>query len=111
LVGSRGPLFLSSSPWMLSQSPRPFTAAAAASRAKPHRARAVAGGGAQAVADLARWEPKRVYGSEAAGGGGGEKFLNLPNLVSLGRMASGPLIGWSVLTFSYHCAVEAYTLT
>jgi cardiolipin synthase len=99
LVGSRGPLFLSSAPWMLPQSPRPFTAAAAAAfRAKPHGARAVAGGGAQAVADAVRWEPRRAYGSEAAdegaGGGGGEKFLNLPNLVSLGRMASGPLIGW-----------------
>jgi cardiolipin synthase len=80
---------------MPSQSPRPFTAAAACGT-KPHRARAIAGGGAQAVADAVRWEPKRVYGSGAAdeGAGRGERFLNLPNLVSLGRMASGPLIGW-----------------
>ena len=81
---------------MLPQYPRPFAAAAAALRAQLHAARAVAGGGAQAVADAVWWEPKRVYGSEAAdeGAGRGERFLNLPNLVSLGRMASGPLIGW-----------------
>uniref|UniRef100_A0ACD5VUI9 Uncharacterized protein n=1 Tax=Avena sativa TaxID=4498 RepID=A0ACD5VUI9_AVESA len=102
LVGSPVPLFLSSAPWMLSQSPRPFIAAAAF-RAKPHRARAIAGGGAQAVADAVRWEPKRAYGSEAAdkGAAGGEKFLNLPNLVSLGRMASGPLIGWMIVNGWY----------
>ncbi|CAM0883268.1 unnamed protein product [Alopecurus aequalis] len=102
LFSSREPLFRSSTPWMLSQFPRPFTAAAAF-RANLHRARAVAGGGAQAVADAVRWEPKRVYGSEAAdeGAGGGEKFLNLPNLVSLGRMASGPLIGWMIVNGWY----------
>ncbi|KAK1667859.1 hypothetical protein QYE76_056018 [Lolium multiflorum] len=102
-ASSPGPLFLSPAPWMLPQSPRPFTAAAAF-RAKPHRARAVAGGGgAQAVADAVRWEPKRVYGSGAAdeGAGRGERFLNLPNLVSLGRMASGPLIGWMIVNGWY----------
>ncbi|KAI5022230.1 hypothetical protein ZWY2020_058960 [Hordeum vulgare] len=36
-------------------------------------------------------EPKRF--TEAKACGGGDKFLNLPNLVSIGRMASGPLIG------------------
>ncbi|KAM0901902.1 hypothetical protein ACQ4PT_019653 [Festuca glaucescens] len=102
LASSRGPLFLSPAPWMLSQSPRPFTAAAAFG-AKLHRARAIGGGGAQAVADAVRWEPKRVYGSEAAdeGAGRGERFLNLPNLVSLGRMASGPLIGWMIVNGWY----------
>uniref|UniRef100_A0ACD5W4G4 Uncharacterized protein n=1 Tax=Avena sativa TaxID=4498 RepID=A0ACD5W4G4_AVESA len=103
LVGSPVPLFLSSAPWILSQSPRLFTAAAAFP-AKLHRARAAIGsGGAQAVADAVRWEPKRDYGSEAADkdAGGGEKFLNLPNLVSLGRMASGPLIGWMIVNGWY----------
>uniref|UniRef100_A0ACD5WG74 Uncharacterized protein n=1 Tax=Avena sativa TaxID=4498 RepID=A0ACD5WG74_AVESA len=99
------PHVLLGSSWMLSQSPRPFAAAAAAAfPAKLHRARAaIGGGGAQAVADAVRWEPKRDYGSEAAdkGAGGGEKFLNLPNLVSLGRMASGPLIGWMIVNGWY----------
>ncbi|KAI4972893.1 hypothetical protein ZWY2020_005493 [Hordeum vulgare] len=35
-------------------------------------------------------EPKRSGGGSVVE----EKFLNLPNLVSIGRMASGPLIGW-----------------
>ncbi|KAE8796383.1 UDP-sugar-dependent glycosyltransferase 52 [Hordeum vulgare] len=50
-------------------------------------------GNVQALADAVRWDPKQVYGGEAAGAGGGEKFLNLNNLVSIGRMASRPLIG------------------
>ncbi|KAM3333078.1 hypothetical protein ACQJBY_028284 [Aegilops geniculata] len=95
-----GPLLPSSSPWTLSRSATPFTTAAAF-RSKLHRTRAIAGGGAQALADVVRWEPKRVYGGEAAGPGGGEKFLNLPNLVSIGRMASGPLIGWMIMNEWY----------
>ncbi|KAI4977660.1 hypothetical protein ZWY2020_014214 [Hordeum vulgare] len=86
------PLLPSSSSWTLSRSATPFTTATAF-RSKLHRASAIVGGGAQALADAVRWEPKRVYGGEAAGAGEGEKFLNLPNLVSIGRMASGPLIG------------------
>uniref|UniRef100_A0A453FQ83 Uncharacterized protein n=1 Tax=Aegilops tauschii subsp. strangulata TaxID=200361 RepID=A0A453FQ83_AEGTS len=95
-----GPLLPSSSPWTLPRSATPFTTAAAF-RSKLHRARAIAGGSAQALADAVRWEPKRVYGGEAAGPGGGEKFLNLPNLVSIGRMASGPLIGWMIMNEWY----------
>ncbi|PNT73021.1 hypothetical protein BRADI_2g52187v3 [Brachypodium distachyon] len=70
LVRSGGALFLSSAPWMLSQPASPLTTAAAAFRAKLHRACAIAGGGAQAVVEAVRWEPRRVYSSEAAGAGG-----------------------------------------
>lgn len=97
-IRSGGPLFLSSPPWMLSQSATPLTAAAAALRARLRRARALAGGGAQAVADAVGWEPRRISRDESevaeAVTGGRERFLNLPNLVSIGRMASGPVIGW-----------------
>ena len=100
-VRSGGPLFLSSPPWMLSQSATPLTAAAAALRDKLRRAQALAGGRAQAVADAVRWDRRRISGGEAGAapsagivGGGGERFLNAPNLVSIGRMVSGPVIGW-----------------
>jgi cardiolipin synthase len=100
-VRSGGPLFLSSPPWILSQSATPLTAAAAALRAKLRRAQALAGGRAQAFADAVRWDHRRISGGEAEGaspagivGGGGERFLNAPNLVSIGRMVSGPVIGW-----------------
>ena len=100
-VRSGGPLFLSSPPWMLSQSATPLTAAAAALRDKLRRAQALAGGRVQAVADAVRWDHRRISRGEAeaapaAGvvGGGGERFLNAPNLVSIGRMVSGPVIGW-----------------
>lgn len=86
---------------MLSQPASPLTTAAAAFRAKLHRACAIAGGGAQAVVEAVRWEPRRVYSSEAAGAGGGERFLNLPNLVSIGRMVSGPVIGWMIVNEWY----------
>ncbi|XP_006644830.1 CDP-diacylglycerol--glycerol-3-phosphate 3-phosphatidyltransferase 1, chloroplastic [Oryza brachyantha] len=106
-IRSAGPLFLSSPPWMLSQSATPLTAAAAALRAKLRRARALAGGGAQAVADAVGWEPRRIsrVESEVAGavlsGTGSERFLNLPNLVSIGRMVSGPVIGWMIVNEWY----------
>nr|CAB3474510.1 unnamed protein product [Digitaria exilis] len=104
-VRSGGPLFLSSPPWMLSQSATPLTAAL---RDKLRRAQALDGGRAQAVADAVRWDRKRISGGEAeaaasAGtvGGGGERFLNAPNLVSIGRMVSGPVIGWMIVNEWY----------
>src|SRR6185312_15980984 len=81
----------------------PLTAAAAALRDKLRRAQALAGGRAQAVADAVRWDRRRISGGEAGAapsagivGGGGGRFLNAPNLVSIGRMVSGPVIGWWV---------------
>jgi cardiolipin synthase (CMP-forming) len=100
-IRSGGPLFLSSAPWMLSQSATPLTAAAAALGAKLHRAQALPGGRALAVAAAVGWEHMRISRGEAevatsSGivGYGGERFLNAPNLVSIGRMVSGPVIGW-----------------
>lgn len=93
---------------MLSQSATPLTAAAAALGAKLRRAQVLAGGRAQAVVDAVLWEHRRISGSEAeivvsAGsvGGGGERFLNAPNLVSIGRMVSGPVIGWMIVNGWY----------
>lgn len=34
-------------------------------------------------------------------GGGSERFLNAPNLVSIGRMLSGPVIGWMIVNEWY----------
>ncbi|KAL5226568.1 hypothetical protein ABZP36_014833 [Zizania latifolia] len=111
----QGPLFLSSPPWMLSQSATPLTAAAAALRAKLRRARALAGGGAQAVADAVRWEPRRISRGEdevaEAVPGGSERFLNLPNLVSIGRMVSGPVIGWMIVNEWYLPAFGSLALS
>ncbi|KAI4996688.1 hypothetical protein ZWY2020_052030 [Hordeum vulgare] len=69
----------SSSSWTLSRSATPFTTATAF-RWKLHRARAIAGGGAQSLADAVRWEAKQVYGGKAAGAGGGKDrlWLKLP---------------------------------
>ncbi|TVU34846.1 hypothetical protein EJB05_16700, partial [Eragrostis curvula] len=107
-IRSGGPLFLSSPPWMLSQSATPLTAAAAALGARLRRARALAGGGAQAVADAVRWENRRISRGESEDaaaarikGRGGERFLNAPNLVSIGRMVSGPVIGWMIVNEWY----------
>lgn len=89
---------------MLSQSATPLTAAAAALRARLRRARALAGGGAQAVADAIGWEPRQISRGESEVAEvvtGGERFLNLPNLVSIGRMASGPVIGWMIVNEWY----------
>lgn len=100
-IRSSGPLFLSSAPWMLSQSATPLTAAAAALGVKLRRAQALPGGRALAVAAAVGWEHMRISRGEAevatsSGivGYGGERFLNAPNLVSIGRMVSGPVIGW-----------------
>jgi cardiolipin synthase (CMP-forming) len=100
-IRSGDPLFLSSPPWMLSQSATPLTAAAAALGGRLRMARALAGGGVQAVAGAVRWGNRRISRGQAEDaaaarimGGGGERFLNAPNLVSIGRMLSGPVIGW-----------------
>ncbi|NP_001150447.2 CDP-diacylglycerol--glycerol-3-phosphate 3-phosphatidyltransferase 1, chloroplastic [Zea mays] len=107
-IRSGGPLFLSSAPWMLSQSATPLTAAAAALGAKLHRAQALPGGRALAVAAAVGWEHMRISRGEAevatsSGivGYGGERFLNAPNLVSIGRMVSGPVIGWMIVNEWY----------
>ncbi|KAL6614347.1 hypothetical protein ACP70R_036617 [Stipagrostis hirtigluma subsp. patula] len=115
-IRSGGPLFLSSPPWMLSQSATPLTAAAAALGAKLRRARALAGGGAQAVADAVRWEHSRISGGEAVEAvrfvaGGGERFLNAPNLVSIARMVSGPVIGWMIVNEWYLPAFATLALS
>ncbi|KAK3165675.1 hypothetical protein QOZ80_1AG0036300 [Eleusine coracana subsp. coracana] len=107
-IRSGGPLFLSSPPWMLSQSATPLTAAAAAHGSRLRMARVLAGGGAQAVAGAVRWENRRISRGEAEdaaaariSGGGGERFLNAPNLVSIARMVSGPVIGWMIMNEWY----------
>lgn len=33
------------------------------------------------------------------GGGGVDGFVNLPNLISMSRLISGPVIGWYALNF------------
>jgi cardiolipin synthase (CMP-forming) len=64
----------------------------------------------QAVTGAVRWENRRISQSQAEDaaaarivGGGGERFLNAPNLVSIGRMVSGPVIGWSVFSLTVIC--------
>jgi hypothetical protein len=95
-IRSGGPLFLSSPPWMLSQSATPLTAAASALGARLRMARVLAGSGVQAVTGAVRWENRRISQSQAEDaaaarivGGGGERFLNAPIWSQLGAWCQG----------------------
>ncbi|XP_072951530.1 CDP-diacylglycerol--glycerol-3-phosphate 3-phosphatidyltransferase 1, chloroplastic [Typha angustifolia] len=104
-----GPLFLSSTPWKLSQSATPLY---------------LRGRGAVFPTDLlkARTFPiglpfgsvkevrrrKRSVDGEI---GVDEKFLNLPNLVSISRMMSGPVIGWMIINEWYLPAFGALAIS
>lgn len=46
--------------------------------------------------DVIGWRQAPNVDGEIGRVGISESFLNLPNLISLSRMASGPLIGWYV---------------
>ncbi|CAL9107161.1 unnamed protein product, partial [Musa textilis] len=103
-VPSSGPLFLCSNLWRLSQSVTPLCL-----RGKDAifprdlfqvqsfpvglRLRTLAKVG-KGLEDVVGWREKGKVCAERGAVGVDEKFLNLPNLVSISRMVSGPPIGW-----------------
>lgn len=48
------------------------------------------------VGGVIGWRKERSVGGEVGEIRVDEKFLNLPNLVSISRLVSGPVIGWYV---------------
>ncbi|KAJ3698924.1 hypothetical protein LUZ61_002629 [Rhynchospora tenuis] len=104
-----GPLFLSSPPWMLSQRTNPLFFGGKMVKFPTNllkvRCLPVALDFATVANDrrntqklsVEREKPKLDVGSV----GPNEKVLNLPNLVSISRMVSGPVIGWMIMNEWY----------
>ncbi|KAJ1698462.1 hypothetical protein LUZ63_006974 [Rhynchospora breviuscula] len=103
------PLFLSSPPWMLSQRTNPLFFGGKVAKFPTNLLNVRCLPAALDFASVAndrrnaqrliveREKPKLGVGSV----GTNEKFLNLPNLVSISRMVSGPVIGWMIMNEWY----------
>ncbi|XP_056159879.1 cardiolipin synthase (CMP-forming), mitochondrial [Syzygium oleosum] len=115
----QGPLFLSLPPWKLSQSATPLHLRSGGggggvvlrkvealnlkldSLRRGRRVEAAAGIGAVAL------EPKLVdrgASEERSSEGFVDGFVNLPNLISISRLVSGPLLGWMIVNEWYAAA-------
>ncbi|XP_065033228.1 CDP-diacylglycerol--glycerol-3-phosphate 3-phosphatidyltransferase 1, chloroplastic-like [Musa acuminata AAA Group] len=116
-----GPLFLSSPPWMLSQSATPlylrgkdaiFPKDLLQVRSFPIplglRSLGEVGRG---FGDVINWREKGSVGGEVSEVVIHDKLLNLPNLISISRMVSGPLIGWMILHDMYLPAFGALVVS
>ncbi|WOL04898.1 CDP-diacylglycerol--glycerol-3-phosphate 3-phosphatidyltransferase 1 [Canna indica] len=116
-----GPLFLSSPPWKLLQSATPFHL-----RGKDAifprdllRVRTFpAGLGLRSLEDAEKsfrdvfvLREKATIGKEVSTVRVDDRFLNLPNLVSISRMVSGPLIGWMIINEWYLPAFGALVVS
>ncbi|KAK9268107.1 hypothetical protein L1049_010547 [Liquidambar formosana] len=110
IIPFTGPLFLSSPPWKLSQSATPLYLQGEVvllrkveafhllrSRTFPIRL------GFGAASPGAGLLPNRVDSKELSDGSGNfaESFVNLPNLVSMSRLVSGPVLGWMIINEWY----------
>lgn len=96
-----GPLFLSSPPWKLSQSATPLylrgrEAIFPKDLLNGRRFPIIGEVGRGVVGGVIGWRKERSVGGEVGEIRVDEKFLNLPNLVSISRLVSGPVIGWYV---------------
>ncbi|XP_030533425.1 cardiolipin synthase (CMP-forming), mitochondrial [Rhodamnia argentea] len=111
----QGPLFLSLPPWKLSQSATPLHLRSGAVVLRKvealnltldllrrrRRLEAMAGVGSVAL------EPKLVdrgASEERSNEGLVDGFVNLPNLISMSRLISGPLLGWMIVNEWYTTA-------
>ncbi|CAL9763976.1 unnamed protein product [Musa acuminata subsp. burmannicoides] len=116
-----GPLFLSSPPWMLSQSATPlylrgkdaiFPKDLLQVRTFPIplglRSLGEVGRG---FGDVVNWREKGSVGGAVSEIVIHDKLLNLPNLISISRMVSGPLIGWMILHDMYLPAFGALVVS
>ncbi|XP_042439125.1 CDP-diacylglycerol--glycerol-3-phosphate 3-phosphatidyltransferase 1, chloroplastic-like [Zingiber officinale] len=114
-----GPLFLSSPPWKLLQSATPlylrgkdaiFPKDLLQVRSFPVELRLISMGEVERgiVRNEIQWrEESKEVGSERID----EKLLNLPNLVSISRMVSGPIIGWMIINEWYLPAFGALVVS
>ena len=106
----RGPLFLSSPPWKLSQSATPLLLQGdvvlrnvEALKLLRNRSFPIRLGGFGSVSAgtglLGRLDKKQLISGDVgvAYGDFVRSFMNLPNLISFSRLASGPLLAWYVL--------------
>ncbi|KAL9259340.1 Cardiolipin synthase (CMP-forming), mitochondrial-like protein [Drosera capensis] len=103
-----GPLFLSSPPWMLSQSATPLLVDCDVVLGKRKvvelRERLGLKIGGLGFGGIGRRRKSGVVIEEVGIGGGvglSENWLNLPNMVSLGRLVSGPVLGWMIINEWY----------
>ena len=100
----RGPLFLSSPPWKLSQSATPlYLRGNVVVRRKIEalnlhllRRRTASPLNLEFASVTPNQASPISVGSERSTGGFVESFVNLPNMVSVSRMISGPVLGWYI---------------
>ncbi|CBI23193.3 hypothetical protein VitviT2T_014558 [Vitis vinifera] len=110
----RGPLFLSSPPWKLSQSATPLLLQGdvvlrnvEALKLLRNRSFPIRLGGFGSVSAgtglLGRLDKKQLISGDVgvAYGDFVKSFMNLPNLISFSRLASGPLLAWMILNEWY----------
>lgn len=101
-----GPLFLSSPPWKLLQSATPLhwrgngavLRKVEALSVRLDRIRRRTRLGLQSVVTVDRDSAKEEDGSR---GGIMESFVNVPNMISMARLASGPVLWWMILSEMY----------
>ncbi|XP_059437435.1 cardiolipin synthase (CMP-forming), mitochondrial [Corylus avellana] len=98
-----GPLFLSFPPWKLSQSATPLYLQGKAPAVVLRRALPITLG--QAVLDRVE-RPK-----EPADAAFLESFVNLPNLISMTRLLSGPVLGWMITNEWYSSAMVGLAIS
>ncbi|KAI8000827.1 hypothetical protein LOK49_LG09G01633 [Camellia lanceoleosa] len=110
IIPFHGPLFLSSPPWMLSQSSTPlYVQSDLVLLPRVHafnllrRPSFPINFGLESVSSV----PKLLNltgtkgSSDSEVGGFVESFVNLPNLISMSRLVSGPFLGWMILHEMY----------
>ncbi|KAE8708911.1 Cardiolipin synthase (CMP-forming) [Hibiscus syriacus] len=117
-----GPLFLSSPPWKLSQLATPFWGNVPVLRkVKALNLDLIRGSGAKfpvklrfgsvlsdpSVLDRLETEKGSTKEREAVV----ESFVNLPNLISMSRLVSGPLLGWMIVNEMYGLAFVGLTIS
>ncbi|XP_010538702.1 PREDICTED: cardiolipin synthase (CMP-forming), mitochondrial [Tarenaya hassleriana] len=121
-VPLQGPLFLKFPPWKLLQSATPLylhgngvvLRKVEALNLKLDRIRSRTkfpsqlglGSGSVVKPDLAKLGRVDLKEEDGGGGNGGlvESFVNVPNLISMGRLASGPLLWWMISNDMYSSA-------
>lgn len=107
-VPLHGPLFLSSPPWKLLQSATPLHWRGNGGVLRKVEALSVRLDRIRRRTRLGLQSVDRDLGEEedgsSRGGGIMESFVNLPNLISMARLASGPVLWWYVSTTSLYFA-------
>ncbi|KAK4759724.1 hypothetical protein SAY87_022855 [Trapa incisa] len=122
IVPLQGPLFLSATPWKLSQAATPLYLRSRDVLGRvetlnlnlkllPIRAKASspAALGAVALAPAQAWQD--LAESRGPSESFVDSFVNIPNMVSMSRMFSGPFLGWMIINEWYSAALIGLTLS